>query len=74
MVLRHLCQDTVRLKNLHQGRHHPAQLRVHKVRQRNVVEQPEACDVQLRVPGGGYQFQDLDEVLLAEGGEKGLLL
>ena len=46
-ILRHLCQDIVRLQDLHQGRHHPSQLRMHKVRQREVVEESEACNVQL---------------------------
>lgn len=70
MVLRHLCQDIVWLKNLHQGRHHPSQLWMCKVRQGKVVEESEACNVQLWVPDGGYQFQYLDGVFLAGRGER----
>ena len=66
-VLRHLCQDVVRLQNLHQSRHHPSQLWMHKVRQREVVEESEACNVQLWVPDGGDQFQHLDGVFLGRG-------
>lgn len=46
-VLRHLCQDIVRLQDLHQGGHHASQLWMHEVRQWEVVEESEAGDVQL---------------------------
>lgn len=61
---RHLCQDIVRLHNLHQGGHHPPQLRVHVVREREVVEEAKASYMQLRVPDGRDQLQHLDGMFL----------